>query len=84
MKDTQVISGIQLGFNKFDSSENKFKNILSAMKEARFFECLNFDTKVYSEFVNELYLHVVVNNGVIATEMKGINLKIGKAEINKY
>lgn len=63
MEDVQVITGIQLGFVKFDSSEKKFKDILKVIKEAWFFECLESNTKVYSELVKEFYLNVVVNDG---------------------
>lgn len=84
MEDSQVITGIQLGFDKFKASEKKFKDILDIVKKAGFYECLNTSTKVYLDLVKEFYLYAVVRNEVITTKVNGINLKIGKIEINKF
>lgn len=74
MASYQVITGYQVCFSKFDDAEKKFKDILKLVQNVGFTECLEADTRVYSDLVKEFYLNTVYRGGVMVTKIKGITL----------
>lgn len=83
MEEWQVITGIQLGFKKFERSEKKFKDILELVRKDGFSECLEDNTLVYTELVKQFYSNSSIDSGLLSTKVKGASLKIKASDINQ-